>query len=178
MSSVEPDNAAAGGRRQIVEQSDRDLQDRHRSRGAARQHKAYVTSVEDFKQALLAAKVLVYADPVRGGAAGVHIAKVLQRLGISEQLKAQITLGAGGDVTEVTIAQGNGALGMTQISEIVGKSTAEYVGPLPAELQNYTVFIGGVPSGSMPSDALTALITFLKSPTALAAIEAKGMRVD
>jgi molybdate transport system substrate-binding protein len=140
--------------------------------------KPIVTSVEDFKQALLAAKVLVYADPVRGGAAGVHIAKVLQRLGISEQLKAQITLGAGGDVTEVTIAQGSGALGMTQISEIVDKSTAEYVGPFPAELQNYTVFIGGVPSGSMPSDAITALIAFLKSPTALAAIEAKGMRVD
>ena len=85
-------------------------------------------SVEDFKRALLAAKVLIYADPVRGGAAGVHIAKVLQQLGIAERLKSQITLGAGGDVTEVTIAQGDGALGLTQISEIIGKTTAQYVG--------------------------------------------------
>jgi molybdate transport system substrate-binding protein len=137
-----------------------------------------VTSIEEFKQALLAARVLVYSDPVRGGAAGVHIAKVLQQLGIAEQLKSQITLGAGGDVTEVTIAQGKGALGITQNSEIVGKTTAQYVGPIPRELQNETVFVGGIPAGSTTSDAVTALITFLKSPTALAAIEAKGMQVE
>jgi molybdate transport system substrate-binding protein len=138
----------------------------------------YIVSVEEFKQALLAARVLVYSDPVRGGAAGVHIAKVLERLGIAEQLKSQITLGAGGDVTEVTIAQGKGALGITQNSEIVGKTTAQYVGPIPRELQNDTVFIGGTPTGSPSSDAVIALVRFLQSPTALATIRAKGMQVD
>jgi molybdate transport system substrate-binding protein len=140
--------------------------------------KPSVTSIAEFKQTLLAAKVLVYADPIRGGAAGVHIDKVLQQLGIAEQLWSQITLGAGGDVTEVTIAQGHGAVGMTQISEIVGKSTAQYVGPFPAELQNDTVFVGGVPTGSKPSDATAMLVRFLQSPVALAAIKSKGMQVD
>src|SRR5262249_12465257 len=138
----------------------------------------HVVSIEEFKQALLTARVLVYSDPVRGGAAGVHIAKVLQQLGIAEQLKSQITLGGGGDVTEVTIAQGKGALGITQNSEIVGKTTAQYVGPIPRELQNDTVFVGGIPPGSTPSEAVTALIQFLKSPKALATIEAKGMQVE
>jgi molybdate transport system substrate-binding protein len=139
--------------------------------------KPSIASIEDFKRALLAARVLVYADPVRGGAAGVHIAKVFQQMGIAERLKSQITLGAGGDATEVTIAQGHGALGMTQISEIVGKTTAQYVGPLPAELQNYTVFVAGTPSAQR-SQAAAAFIAFLQSPIAVAAIKAKGMQVD
>ena len=140
--------------------------------------KPVVASVEDFKNALLSAKVLVYADPVRGGAAGVHIARVIEKLGIAEQLKSQITLGAGGDVTEVTLAQGAGALGMTQVSEIVGKSGAEFVGPLPEPLQNYTVFVAGIPTNTQQREPAAALVEFLKSPTALAAIAAKGMQVD
>ena len=137
-----------------------------------------LASVEDFKRTVLDAKVVVYADPVRGGAAGTHVGRVFQRLGIADRLKSQITLAAGGDITEVTLAQGEGALGITQISEIVQKPGAEYVGPLPGELQNETVFIGGVPAGAPPSEAVTALVGFLKSPTAIAAIKAKGMRVE
>jgi molybdate transport system substrate-binding protein len=134
-----------------------------------------MSSVEDFKRAVLAAKVLVYADPVRGGAAGVHVGRVLQELGLADRLKSSIKLGAGGDVTEVTIAQGEGALGITQISEIVGKPTAQFVGPMPAPLQNYTVMVAGIPSGAKPSEAVTAFIRFLGSPAAVNAIKAKGM---
>ncbi|MFL5102073.1 MAG: molybdate ABC transporter substrate-binding protein [Xanthobacteraceae bacterium] len=140
--------------------------------------KPRVASVEDFKQAVLAAKTIVYADPVRGGAAGVHVAKVLQQLGIAEQLKPTIKVGAGGDVTEVTLAQGNGALGITQISEIVGKLGAEFVGLLPDELQNYTIFVAGTPTGRQRSEAISAFVSFLKQPRAIAAIEAKGMQPD
>ena len=134
-----------------------------------------VESVEDFKRALVAAKVVVYSDPVRGGAAGVHIGRVLQDLGIAEQLKASIKLGAGGDVTEVMLAQGDGALGMTQASEIVGKPGAKLVA-LPDELQNYTVFVAGTPTGTSQSEAVGAFIEFLKSPTTADAIRAKGMQ--
>lgn len=135
-----------------------------------------MTSVEDFKRAVLDARVLVYSDPVRGGAAGVHIGRVLQDLGLAERLKSSIKLGAGGDVTEVTIAQGDGALGITQISEIVGKPTALYVGPIPTDLQNTTVFVAGLPSAAGPSEAATAFIRFLGSPAAATVIRAKGMR--
>jgi molybdate transport system substrate-binding protein len=133
--------------------------------------------VEDFKQALLAARVLVYADPVRGGAAGVHIGRVLQDLGLADRLKSSIKLGAGGDVTEVTLAQGEGALGITQISEIVGKPAAQYVGPMPAELQNATVFVAGIPADAKAPHAAMVLVAFLKSPAAVTAIRAKGMQV-
>jgi molybdate transport system substrate-binding protein len=140
--------------------------------------KPNITSVEDFKRALLAAKTVVYADPAGGGAAGIHIARVIEKLGIAEQLKPKTIFGAGGDVTEVTLAQGAGTLGLTQISEIVEKRGAEFVGPLPDELQNYTGVTAGTPTGAQQSEAVAAFIKFLKSPVAVAAIEAKGMQAE
>ena len=70
------------------------------------------------------------------------------------------------------------ALGLTQISEIVGKLTAEFVGPLPDELQNYTGVTVGIPAGTEPSQAVMDFIAFLKSPVAVAAIRAKGMETE
>jgi molybdate transport system substrate-binding protein len=134
-----------------------------------------VTSVEDFKRALLAAKAIVYADPARGGAAGVHVAKVIERLGVTEQLRPKLRLAAGGDITEVTLSLGPTALGITQISEIADKPQARLAGPLPAELQNYTVFIAGVPADAPQSEGTTALLKFLRSQKAIAVIRAKGM---
>ncbi|MEA2915786.1 MAG: hypothetical protein QOJ15_7867 [Bradyrhizobium sp.] len=137
-----------------------------------------IASVEDLGHALLAAKTIVYADPSRGGAAGIHIARVIQQLGIAEQVKPKVKLGAGGDVTEVTIAQGDGTLGMTQVSEIVGKPGAVFVGSFPEKIQNYTVFAAGRPIGAKQREAVTAFLDFLKSPEALATMKAKGMQVD
>jgi molybdate transport system substrate-binding protein len=137
-----------------------------------------IASDEDFSRALLAARTIIYADPSRGGAAGIHIARIIQQLGIADQLRPKTRFGAGGDITEVTLTQGEGALGMTQISEIVGKPRAAFVGPLPEKLQNYTVFAIGRPVAAKPSEAVTAFLDFLKGPAALAAMKAKGMQVD
>jgi molybdate transport system substrate-binding protein len=137
-----------------------------------------VASVDDLSRALLAARTIVYANPSGGGAAGIHIARVIQQLGIAEQVKPKVKLGAGGDVTEVTVTQGEGALGMTQVSEIVGKSGATFVGPFPEKIQNYTVFVAGRPIGAKQREAVTAFLDFLKSPEALAIMKAKGMQVD
>ena len=134
-----------------------------------------VASVEEFKQALLAAKAIVYADPIRGGAAGIHVAKVIEKLGLTDRVKPKLRLGAGGDITEITLSLGPGALGITQISEIAGKRDAQFVGPLPEELQNYTVFIGGIPANAQRSEAVSVLIKFLRTPTGIAVIRAKGM---
>jgi len=140
--------------------------------------KPQIASLEDFKRALLAAKLIVYAEPARGGAAGIHVARVIEKLGLAEQLSPKTKFGVGGDVTEVTLAQGEGALGLTQISEIVEKRGAEFLGPLPEELQNYTGVAAGIPTGAAPSEGAVALIKFLTSPTAIAVIKAKGMEIE
>lgn len=137
-----------------------------------------VASVEDFRRALLAARTIVYADPNRGGAAGIHIARVIRQLGLADQLEPKTVLGAGGDITEVALARGDGTLGMTQISEIVGKPGAVFVGPLPQPLQNYTVFATGRPIDAQHPEIADAFLDFQKSPAALKAMKAKGMEVD
>lgn len=140
--------------------------------------KPRIASSEDLKRALLAAKAIVYAKPAGGGAAGIHIARVIEKLGIAEQLKPKTKFGAGGDVTEVTLAQGDGVLGMTQISEIVGKPGAEFVGPLPDELQNYTGITAGTPTSAKQSEAGRTFVKFLQSSAAAAAMKARGMQPD
>jgi molybdate transport system substrate-binding protein len=137
-----------------------------------------LASVDDFKRAVMGAKVLVYADPARGGAAGVHVGRTLEKLGLARELRMPVVLAAGGDITEVTLAQGVGAVGITQASEIVGKPGAEYVGALPPALQNYTVFVAAVPADAPASSAASAFMAFLRSPAVIAVIRAKGMDVD
>jgi molybdate transport system substrate-binding protein len=137
--------------------------------------KPEVASVEGLLRALLAAKVVVYANPSGGGAAGIHVARVIEKLGLTAQLQPKTKFGAGGDVTEVTLSLGTGALGITQISEIVGKPGADFAGALPALLQNYTGVTLGIPTNVDRSEAISAFIRFLSSPIAIAAIEAKGM---
>ena len=139
--------------------------------------KPRIETVPDFRRALLEAKVVVYANPAGGGAAGVHIARVIEKLGLSDQMKAKTKLGAGGDVAEVTLAEGPGALGLTQVSEIVGKPGAQFVA-IPDALQNYTGFVAATPLGAKDSPAATAFIQFLRTPEAAAAMRQKGMQVD
>lgn len=140
--------------------------------------KPTVTSAADLQRALLDAKTIVYADPAGGGAAGIHVARVIAHLGIATQLKPKTKFGAGGDVTEVTLASSPGALGLTQISEIVNKAGAEFVGLLPEELQNYTVVAAGFPVGTITTGAVASFVAFLRSPTAIAAMKGSGMQVD
>jgi molybdate transport system substrate-binding protein len=137
-----------------------------------------MASVEDFKRALLDAKHVVYANPIGGGAAGVHVAVMIEQLGLADPIKAKTTFGKGGDVTEVSLAQGDGTVGMTQVSEILGKPGAVFVGPMPDALQNYTVFVGAVPTGGVPSAAVSAFVAFMKEPVVAAAIESRGMQAE
>ena len=137
-----------------------------------------ISTPDELAQALRDAKTVVFANPAGGGAAGIHIAGVIEKLRLGEELKSKIKLGAGGDVTEVMLAQGDGALGMTQISEIVGKPGAVLVGPLPEPLQNYTGVTAGTPIGVAHSEAVAVFLAFLKGPIVGAALRAKGMQVQ
>ena len=60
-----------------------------------------ISMADAFKQTLLNARSIVYADPARGGASGVYFARVLDRLGIAEQMKAKTILVPGAQAAEV-----------------------------------------------------------------------------
>jgi molybdate transport system substrate-binding protein len=98
-----------------------------------------IRTVEAFRKTLLAAKSVVYIDP-KIGTSGKHVAEILQRLGIAEQVNAKAKLGSGGYITE-PVGRGEIELGIHQISEILPVKGVKLAGPLPADLQKYTVYV-------------------------------------
>ena len=98
-----------------------------------------ISSVEAFKQTLLAAKSIVYIDP-KVGTSGKHVAEVLSRLGIADPVNAKAKLGQGGYIVE-PVGRGEIELGIHQISEILPVKGVRLVGELPRELQKYTVYV-------------------------------------
>jgi molybdate transport system substrate-binding protein len=62
-----------------------------------------------------------------------------------------------------------------QISEILPYAGAELIGPLPAEVQLYTVYPAAIAADTKASDAASALIKFLTGPAAIAVLKAKGL---
>ena len=123
-----------------------------------------ISTVEAFKKTLLAAKSVVYIDP-KVGTSGKHVAEILQRLGIAEQVNRKATFGQGGYITE-PVGRGEIELGIHQISEILPVKGVKLAGPLPAELQKYTVYVAVPVTQSSKQQAVSDLIRHLTGPAA------------
>src|ERR1700730_16070074 len=134
-----------------------------------------ISSPDGLKRALLAAKSVVYADPAKGGASGVHFAHVVDQLGIAEQLKSKTILGPDAQAADV-VAKGEAEIGVAQASEIVPVSGAQLVGPLPGELGSLTQFTAAIGAGSKSTEAAKSLIQFLTGPDAVAVFKSKGFQ--
>lgn len=133
-----------------------------------------VSTVDAFKRALLAAKSVAFIDPKAGGSSGIYIGGLLARLGIADQVNAKAILVHGGAVAD-HVADGEAEIGVHQISEILPVAGVELVGPLPAEIQNFTVYAAGVGAAAKDGKAARALVKFLAGPSALPIVKAKGM---
>ncbi len=125
-------------------------------------------STDAFKRALLNAKSIAYSDT---GLTGTYIKGLVQRLGIADELKSKVVNGRGAE----TVGQGKAELGITQISEILPVAGAELAGPLPPELQSYTVFPAAVATAAQQTDAAKDLLKFLGSPEAAKVIRSHGL---
>ena len=84
------------------------------------------------------------------------------------------TLAASGATVGKLVAGGEVQFGVILVNGLIAAPGVEVLGPLPAELQNYTVFHAGVGVGSKDSAAAKALIKFLTTPAAGAVFKAKG----
>ena len=134
-----------------------------------------IATVAAFKQTLLAAKSVAYIDPKSGGSSGIYVERLLQQLGIADQVNAKAVLVHGGAVAD-HIADGEAEIGIHQISEILPVAGTTLVGPLPAEIQNFTVYAAGVGSAAADGATARALVKFLSGPHALPIIKARGMQ--
>ena len=133
-----------------------------------------ISSVDAFKRTLLAAKSVAYIDPAAGGSSGIYVGALLERLGIAAAINAKAKLIHGGAVAD-HIADGQAEIGIHQISEILPVKGVVLVGPLPAEIQNFTIYSAGVGTAAKDSATASALVKFLAGPRAVPIIKAKGM---
>jgi molybdate transport system substrate-binding protein len=133
-----------------------------------------IGSADALKRSLLAAKSIVYADPAKGGLSGVYFARVLDRLGIADQMKSKTIL-VPGDQSADVVAKGEAEIGVAQTSEIIPVAGAQLVGPLPGDLNLVTVFSAGLGAGTKMPEAATSYVKFIIGPTAAPVLKARGM---
>jgi len=134
-----------------------------------------VSSPDTLKRALLAAKSITYGNPADGGASAIHFAKVLEQLGIANEMKSKTIYAKAGGDTGVIVAAGKAELGVNQRQVLAPVEGIEVAGPLPGALQSTTRFSAAIVTGSRNADASKALIAFLRTPDAAKVIKAKGM---
>ena len=134
-----------------------------------------ISSPDAFRRTVLAAKSITYLNPADGGASGIHFAKVLEQLGIANEMKPKTILAAKIDAIGAMLASGEAEIGVLQYQLLFEVPGIEIVGPLPGVLQNSTIFSAAVLNDAKETEASKALITFMRSPQAQALIKAKGM---
>ena len=111
-----------------------------------------IVTTDDFKQSLLSAESVVYNQ----ASTGIYLEKLFDRLGIGEQVKAKTTRYPDAAAVLGHISKGNPneiGLGATTVI-LEGESQGlKFVGPLPAEIQNYTTYAATVIDGSASATA-------------------------
>lgn len=133
-----------------------------------------LSTVDSWKQALLAARAIAYVDPESGGSSGIYLAHLLEKLGIAQQLKAKTVLVKGGLVAE-KVANGEAEIGLQQTSELMAVPGVVVVGPIPLEVQHYTLYSAGISVATRSRAASDQLLLALADPGNLKILHSKGL---
>ncbi|HLH90209.1 MAG TPA: substrate-binding domain-containing protein [Xanthobacteraceae bacterium] len=134
-----------------------------------------LASPESLSAALVAARCVSYSDPAAGGSAAAYFAKLLERLGIAPAVNAKAALGRNGHHVAELVADGTAELGISFLSELVAIKGVAIAGPLPAAVQNYTVYAAAIPAASKAREEANALIASLTRAEGDAVWRAAGL---
>ena len=137
-----------------------------------------ISTVAAFKNAMLAAKSISYADPSQGGGSGIQTARVLESLGIAAAMRPKTKLVPGHESVDL-VANGEAEIALVNTPVIVAKTGVELVGPIPPELYDTRDFVfkfGMAAKAAQASrDAAKDLVEYLSSPDAARVFKAKGV---
>jgi molybdate transport system substrate-binding protein len=134
-----------------------------------------IGSVEAFRRTLLAVKSLAYSD----SGSGTYLSTTLfAKLGVADEVAGKSRKVRGppsGEPVAAVVARGEAEIGFQQVSELIHASGVTFVGAIPAELQPGFSFAGALTRNARQPDAGGALVRFLASPEAAAAILKAGL---
>lgn len=128
-----------------------------------------ISSPDAVKRTLLAAKSITYS---KNSNPGIHIAKLLERWGIADQLKPKLIFD--GNVRNL-VEKGEAEIGVHILSALIDSPGIEVVGALPDDLQESDGTFAAIMASATDMSAAKALIDFLRTPEAVAVIKAKGL---
>ncbi len=133
-----------------------------------------IATTDALKRALLAADAIVYNT----ASSGQYIAKMIETLGIADQVKGKTARYADADAVVEHVAQAKDtAIGFSPIPEIKQSESkgVRLVGPLPADVQNYTSYAAAKLAGATAMDAAAAFLAYLATPAAKQAFTNAGI---
>jgi molybdate transport system substrate-binding protein len=134
-----------------------------------------ISTPEALKRTLLNAKSIAYSEPSAGGASGGYFAKLLERMGIAEQMKPKTKYPPPGGFSANLLMTGEAELAVQQKPELLHVAGAEVIGLLPGDLNVVTEFAAAIMAGCKYGDAGKALIKMLQSPEAISTFRSKGL---
>jgi molybdate transport system substrate-binding protein len=130
-----------------------------------------VSTTEAVKAAVLAADSIVYS----AGPSGAYVGELLKKLGIAEQVASKVKQPASGAEAAAILARGEADFGFAQVSEFLNAPGLVDLGPLPTDIQNFTIYSIGLHAAAPSADAAKALVNHLKASGATPAIKKMGM---
>lgn len=130
-----------------------------------------ISTPDGLKNALLAAKSV----GVSKGPSGVYLMKLMDQLGIADQIKAKTVSPDLGVRVGTLVAKGEAEIGVQQVNELLPIAGIDFVGKLPKELR--TVIVYGAARGTNAKEwsAAEALVKYLTSPAAAAILKKLGL---
>jgi molybdate transport system substrate-binding protein len=134
-----------------------------------------IATVDEFKQALLSAESVVYNQ----ASTGIYLEKLFERLGIAEHLKTKtVRYPDAAAVLEHIVKGKGGEIGLGATTVIIeGESKGlKFVGSLPPEIQNYTIYAAIAVNTGAASEPAREFIRFLTGPVAQKVFASAGIQ--
>jgi len=132
--------------------------------------KPNIATADSFKAALVAAKTVGYSQ----GTSGQHFLTVIERLGLTDAVKAKAVVVQGRPVG-AAVASGEAEIGVQQVAELLPVAGIDLLGPLPGDLQKIIVYAAGVPTKAKEAETARAFVRFLASEAAVSKLKEMGM---
>ena len=133
-----------------------------------------ISSAEALKKSVLDADSLVF----NRASTGIYFESLLKKMGVYDQVEKKTTRYADGAAVMEHVLKGIGReIGFAPITEILlhRDHGVRLVGPLPAEVQNYTSYTAGVMAGAPAASAAQEFVRYLATPAAKATFVAAGI---
>src|SRR5207245_8397837 len=94
-----------------------------------------ISTAEKLKAALLSAKRIAFSDPARGATVGIHFMKVIESLGIKDQVLRKSTVAKDGVETMRLVLEEKFDIVVTHVSEMLQTSPEAVAAPSPKEFE-------------------------------------------